>query len=322
MRTLSSALQTVLASGGPFVKADLVTITLANGTVLNWTTGETSLTVGGTTYVKGPPLTRGKASWKTGLAVDKIVLTIDDDDSSTINGVALVEAGWQNLYDLAQVSIQRFISDSWTNTAVGAVPWFIGEVGQVTLEGKKITLDIESPLAQFRSTFPRTYVMPSCSNTFCDAVCGLLESNFTHAGSVGAGATASSFPLTLSGGNLADGTFQAGKITFTSGANAGQIRTVRSYVGGVITLVFPLYQVPAAGDTVNALEGCLKTQAACTAHGNLPHFRGFPYVPDPSTQWSGAGSGAPESTNPGGGRGGRIISRIGPRGIRGRINQF
>lgn len=319
MRTISSALATVLATGGPFVMADLFTITLTNGTVLRWTTNETALTIGGNTFAVGPPIERDKAKWSMGLNVDQLDLTILDDGSQTINGEPLVKAAWQKFFDYAQIEIDRFISDSWSNTSVGSVSWFIGYAGQITLTGKQIKITAESPLAMLKATFPRTYVLPSCGNTFCDAVCGLLESNFTHAGTVGSSPSATSFPLTLSGGNLADGTFQGGKITFTSGVNAGQVRTVKSYVGGVLTVTYPLYAVPAPGDGVDALEGCLKTRAACTAHGNLPHYRGFPYVPDPSTQYAGVAANAPGTAN---GNSGSIQTRIGPRGRNGGIKQF
>ncbi len=314
MRTISSALQTVLNTGGPFVVADLFTITLLNGTVLRWTTSNAPLTVSGNTFAVGPPIQRDKAKWSMGLNVDQIGVTILDDGSATINGQSLVKSAWQNLFDFAKVEIDRFISDSWTDTSVGSVSWFIGYVGQIQLQGKQIKLTVESPLAQLKATFPRTYVLPSCANTFCDAVCGLSESSFTHTGTVGSGATATSFPLTLTGGNLADGTFQQGKVTFTSGANNGQVRTVKSYVGGVITLVYPLYSVPASGDGVSALEGCLKTRAACTAHGNLPHYRGFPYVPDPSTQYGGLAA-----TSPGNGQNAPVTNPVGPRGQHGHI---
>jgi uncharacterized phage protein (TIGR02218 family) len=320
LRTISAALQAVLAGGGPFVFADLFTITLLNGTVLRWTTSTAPLTVNGNTFVVGPPISRDKAKWSMGLNVDQMGITILDDGSATINGQSLVKSAWQNLFDFAQVEIDRFISDSWTDTAVGSVSWFIGYVGQITLTGKQIKITVESPLAQLKATFPRTYILPSCANTLYDGVCGLLASNFTYAGSVGASPSATSFPLTLSGGNLADGTFQAGTIKFTSGANAGQVRTVKSYVGGLITLVYPLYTVPAVGDTVNAIFGCDKTRATCSNRfNNLAHYRGFPYVPDPSTQYTGVAASAPGTA---GGNAQPLQPRIGPRGINGRIQQF
>ena len=321
MRQLSSALQAVLATGGPFAKADLFTITLTNGTVLRWWTGQdASFTIGGNIYVKGPPVTRGKAKWGMGLDVDQITLDILDDGSATINGQSLVKSARQGFFDFAQVECDRFLSDSFTNTSVGTVPWFTGTAGEINALGKKITLTIESPLAQLKASFPKTFVLPSCANTLYDSVCQLSESAHTHAGTIGPNPTATSFPLTLTGGSLADGAFQNGRIKFTSGANDGQVRAVKSYVNGIVTLVYPLYVVPSAGDTVDAIEGCIKTRARCNALSNIAHYRGFPNVPDPSTQYSGAGSGAP-STGGNSARG-NISTRFGPRGRYGNIQQF
>ncbi len=322
MRTLTSAQQAIIANAGEtgLVFADLFTLTLTNGSVLRWTTNETALTIGGNTFVVGPPIQRKKAKWSMGLNVDQLDLTIDDDGSQTINGQALVEAAWQKFFDYAQIEIDRFISDSWSNTAVGSFSWFIGYAGQITLTGKRIKITAESPLAMLKATFPRTYVLPSCANTLYDGVCELLASNFTYAGTVGASPSATSFPLTLSGGNLADGSFQGGIIKFTSGVNSGQTRTVKSYVGGVITPTYPLYAVPAAGDGVSAIMGCDKTRATCTSRfNNLAHYRGFPYVPDPSTQYGGVAANAPGTAN---GNSGSIQTRVGPRGRNGGIKQF
>lgn len=316
MRTLSAALKTVLATGGPFVKADLWTITLTNGTVLRWTSADEPLTVGGSTFAVGPPLERGNVSWKLGLQVDQLKLTIHDDESTTINGAHLVVAAWQNLLDFAQVRLDRFVSDTWTNTAVGSVEYFTGIVGDVSVHGKTIEVTVESELAQLKATFPRTYVLPSCANTLYDGVCGLVEANFTQAGTVGASPTATSF--TLSGITEADGYYALGKIKFTSGANAGQVRAVKSYVGGVVTLMYPLYAIPTAGDTVDAIAGCDKLRATCSGRfSNLAHFRGFPYVPDPATQYTGGqgsastggGSGAGSGSPPSGGSGRYPIRR-------------
>lgn len=291
MRTLSAALKTVLANGPPYVKGDLWTLTLTNGTVLYWTNGLEPITVSGHTYAVGAPIERGSVSWKLGLQVDELKVTITDDGQTTINGQPIVKAAWQNMFDLAEVRLDRFVSDSWSNTAVGSVEYFTGLVGDVQVHGKTVQLTVESQLAQLKATFPRTYVLPSCANTLYDGVCGLLESNFTDSGSVGAAPTATSF--TLVGISKPDDYYALGKIKFTSGVNAGQVRSVKSYKSGVVTLSYPLYSVPVLGDTVEAIAGCDKTRNTCsTVFNNLSHFRGFPYVPDPSTQYSGGETGA------------------------------
>lgn len=300
MRTLSSALTTVLTTGGPFVKADLWTFTLSNGSVFRWTSSQSPLTVGGNTFTVGPPIERGSLSWKLGLQVDELQCTILDDGNTTINSQSLVKAAWQNMLDLAQVELQRFVSDSWDNVAVGSVEYFTGEVGDVKVKGKTITLTIESKLAQLKSTFPRTYILPSCANTLYDGVCTLVQASFTDAGTVGGTPTASSF--TLAGISEADDYFAQGKIEFTSGANNGQVRTVKSYKSGVVTLAYPLYAIPSVGDSLNAIAGCDKTRSTClNKFNNLAHFRGFPYVPNPTVQYGGTSNQSGGDNVPSGG---------------------
>lgn len=296
MRTMNAAMKTLLAAGVPpggFAVADLYDLTLANGTVLHWTSAQSNLPIGDTLYIAGPPITRDKISWKRGLDVDQVAVTVLDDGAFQIDGQSLVAAVWKGLFDNAKCVISMFISDSWDNLAPGSVELFTGLLGEIGSEGKVLTLTVESPLAQLSATAPRNSVLPSCTNTIYDAGCTLLEANFSFAGTIGADATSKSF--TLAGVDKADGYFTNGKIKFTSGANAGQMRGVKSYTGGVVTLSYPLYTVPAAGDTVTAVAGCDYTRATCNALGNIAHFRGFPYVPDPNTQITGAAAAAQSS---------------------------
>ena len=76
-----------------------------------------------------------------------------------------------------------------------------------------------------------------------------------------------------------------GQILFTSGANAGLLKAVKSYAGQFFTFNSPLPFVPNAGDLFTAYPGCDKTQATCSSSkfNNLVNFEGFPYVPAPET---------------------------------------
>src|SRR5699024_2941895 len=85
----------------------------------------------------------------------------------------------------------------------------------------------------------------------------------------------------------------------------GQIRSVKSYKHGVITLAYPLYTVPDVGDALDAIAGCDKTTAICKdKFDNINHFRGFKYLPIPATQYTGAPAGNSGGGSGGGGRGG------------------
>jgi hypothetical protein len=81
--------------------------------------------------------------------------------------------------------------------------------------------------------------------------------------------------------------FTGGKVTMTSGAAAGQVRTVRRASAADLIFVYPLYDLPQTGDSFDILMGCDRQQSSCqtrlqangTAVDNSQHYRGFPYVP-------------------------------------------
>lgn len=66
-------------------------------------------------------------------------------------------------------------------------------------------------------------------------------------------------------GSLADGYFALGKFTVTSGANAGQVRDVKSYTQATreIELQYPLPRAMAVGDTFTVTAGCDRRAATC-----------------------------------------------------------
>ena len=83
----------------------------------------------------------------------------------------------------------------------------------------------------------------------------------------------------------AAGYFDQGIVSFTSGANAGLTRTVKSYDPATgFTFALPLPVAPSAGDTMTARPGCDKTLAQCRSKfNNANRFRGYPWVPTPET---------------------------------------
>ena len=80
--------------------------------------------------------------------------------------------------------------------------------------------------------------------------------------------------------------FDQGYITFTTGANAGITRAVRSYLnaGGQILLFISLPNTVTTGDLFTAYPGCDKMQSTCSGKfNNLTNFGGMPYVPIPES---------------------------------------
>jgi uncharacterized phage protein (TIGR02218 family) len=81
-----------------------------------------------------------------------------------------------------------------------------------------------------------------------------------------------------------DGWFTAGRIAWTSGANAGlamEVKTHRVSAAGVqLTLWQTMAEPLAAGDAFVVTAGCDKRFATCRDRfGNAVNFRGFPQIP-------------------------------------------
>ena len=105
---------------------------------------------------------------------------------------------------------------------------------------------------------------------------GLFETNIVQGGST--------VNKLISLSAKADGYYDNGQIMFTSGANNGLVKAVKSYFDQQFLFNSPLPFAPSAGDTFIAYPGCDKTQATCTTKfSNLVNFEGFPYVPAPET---------------------------------------
>ncbi|MGZ3325693.1 MAG: baseplate hub domain-containing protein [Xanthobacteraceae bacterium] len=78
----------------------------------------------------------------------------------------------------------------------------------------------------------------------------------------------------------ASGYFDHGKITFTSGENAGLSMEVKAYAPGVISLMLPMPYEIAVGDAYTMISGCNQAFETCkNRYNNVINFRGFPNLP-------------------------------------------
>ncbi len=124
----------------------------------------------------------------------------------------------------------------------------------------------------------------TCSADLGDARCGVSLSSSAYSDTGKVTATDGSLTVTASGIGFKDGWCTGGKLTWTSGSNAGlsvEIKVHRAIDG---TDQFDLWQrAPQAipvGDGFRVTAGCDKTHAVCRAKfGNVENFRGFPHMP-------------------------------------------
>lgn len=290
MKPTSTALNNLLATR-QFIVADLYTFTLIDGTVLYYTSGDTNITTGGHTYSSGGQVgpyfermggNKPRIKWQRGLAVDTLVFDVLPKDA-TVNGVAFLTAIQQGYFDGSTVTLSRAYMSTY-GTVVGTVVLFLGRVADITCGRVFATFTINSHLELLNQNMPRNMYQAKCVNTLYDSACTLLQASFSANGSVASGSTKTIINTTLA---AATGYYDLGKIQFTSGANNGLWRGVKSFINSTpdtISLIIPLPNTPAISDTYTIYAGCDKTQATCTnKFSNLTNFRGFPYLPENST---------------------------------------
>jgi len=262
--------------------ADLYTITLKSGTILRYTSWDTNLLVLGNTFLTGPPnIARSAIEEKTGMDVSTLEITMEASLADTLNGVPILQAIGQGLFDGAGFQINRLFMDA-SSVQIGTVTRFSGFIGQVeelTRHSAKIT--VNAATAYLNIQLPAIILQPGCTNTLFDPRCGLFKAAFANSLAVQSG---SSVNKIITASSQPDKYFDNGQLVFTSGANNGLVKAIRQFRAGVISFNSPLPFAPNAGDSFTAYPGCDKTQDTCTnKFSNLANFEGFPYVPAPET---------------------------------------
>jgi uncharacterized phage protein (TIGR02218 family) len=183
------------------------------------------------------------------------------------------------IFDGCQVTLQRAIMPNYGDTSLGLVMLLQGAVGPVQIAARGVKLTVKGANVRLQQFMPRNRFQLGCIHALYDAGCTVARGSFTTSNTVGAGSTAQ----VVTWGSGAPATpeqYGLGYITFTSGAAIGQIRTIQAASADGVLLMYPLYDVPAPGDTFAVAFGCDKTLATCTdVFNNAIHYRGFPFIP-------------------------------------------
>ena len=160
---------------------------------------------------------------------------------------------------------------------------FHGRVSTIDQVGRTAaTITVASDLIVLDMDMPRNLYAATCLHTLYDSGCTLLRAVYANGGTVGAGSNASYiyYPGAVAA-------HAQGAILFTTGANANVRATVKGVAAGsALSLIYPLPSPPATGDSFTVWFGCDHTRATCSGRfGNLPNFRGFPFVPPPQVAY-------------------------------------
>jgi uncharacterized phage protein (TIGR02218 family) len=284
MKSASTALKTLLLNKQGYVKADLYTFTLpAGGPVLRYSSADIPLTYGGQTFVRGPVIGDRGVKQVRGAQVSTLLIDVSDDGRTTVNGIALITFLKANGLDGANVRVDRVFAPSWADALTGGYIRFAGRFSELQDGGDiSVALSIASWTELFDTQMPIEDYQASCLNALFDTHCTLNPASFAAAATAHAGCTQTLVTSSLA---VTAGTYNLGTIVFTSGANNGLRRTVKSQdASGNLQLIQPLPAAPANGDTFTAYPGCDLKQGTCSAKfNNLVNFRGQPYIPVPET---------------------------------------
>lgn len=323
MKAASLATQNILAAG-QYLKFEFYKFALPKLGTFYFTNADVPLTIGGVTYLTGLTIARSAFTQATGLAVQSVDLTIQPQGDNpagpvTLGGVGFLAACANGGFDGGLVQIYKgfFNAPGGGNVDVspGIVPWFTGIIDQVQAGRFSVAITVNDSIQILNTQMPRNILQAGCIHSLFDAGCTLSKAAFTFAGTVTTVPSANS--ITASALTQADKYFALGIITFTSGPLTGSSYSIKSFTAATdnVTTIAPFATAPAVGNTFTIVPGCDKTQATCgsvkfgaVGVGNIAHYRGAPYVPEPETLYDG---GTVASTAPTlGGQGGQGAGSI------------
>jgi uncharacterized phage protein (TIGR02218 family) len=256
-------------------------LTRRDGGVQGFTDHDRDLAFDDVTWQAASGFTASEVQSRLGLAVDNLSVTgalsaasLNEDD---------LAAG---LYDGAAIEIWRV---NW-NGPSQRVLMRSGTLGEVTRAGHGFSAEVRGLAQALNQPVGRAF------GRLCDAALGDARCCITGTPVAGAVTIAAdSRRFTVSGlEDAASGDFTGGKLTFTSGANAGRGGEVKRHAVGTIELWQAMSAAVAPGDGFTVTPGCDKQFSTCRDRfSNAVNFRGFPHMPGNDAVLAGPAAGQP-----------------------------
>lgn len=271
-RTLGGPLAAHLATAS-HTRAKMLRLDLLDGTSIGITTHDRPILFdvgdGAITYSPETGIMPGAISLSAGFDTDNYEV------SGPIGDTVSLDAVLGGRFNRARA---RIFEVNWKSLGSGAIKYMAGNVGEIRPEGGKFVFSIRSDLDRYNQTVGRT-LTPMCDADLGDARC---TADFVSIDATVTAATDAMRFTVAFDDDYADDFFNAGQVTFATGALAGtQPMEIFDWgADGSLILFMSLADVPAIGATLTVKQGCPKTRTACRdIFGNVVNFRGFPEVP-------------------------------------------
>lgn len=268
MRTASSNLTAHLA-GEVTSLAICWKLTLVDNTVLGFTDHTADLVISSVTYKAATGISPSSIESKDKFSVDNL------DVQGILDSAAITEADiMAGKYDFAEIEIFMV---NVTDLSQGVITHRRGWLGEVSIKNGQFIAEVRGLAQKLQQNIVELYT-PTCRAVFGDSRCKVALAGFTYNGTVN---TVTSRQVFISNGaTQAAGYFSLGEVEWLTGANAGRRMEIKEFSNKQFTLVLPMPNMIAAGDTFKAVAGCDKTFGTCVAKfNNAVNFRGEPYVP-------------------------------------------
>lgn len=275
MRTIPSNLYADIQEG---CICNIVKIQLLDGTVYGYTDHDEEITVGSVTYIPS-----------AGLQKVRLTLTPNSEVSNQELASAWVDAPEEDLlagkFDSATIIVSWV---SWKNPSHGQLVIFSGKLGEITWSDVGFKADIFSNMKDLEQNIGEVFTA-NCRHTLYSqdtpgliGFCGVNQASFTASGNVTA-VVKNRWKFQINN-TQSSGFYSGGKITFSTGQNAGLSFSVKNHEGQTVELFLPTSFPITVNDAFTISAGCDKTMETCKSKfNNIVNFGGFPHIqPDVS----------------------------------------
>lgn len=274
MKTLPPGLAARLASGVTTLCQCWI-VTRTDGLRLGFTDHDEDLTVDGVTCSAESGATGTALEQGTGLSADSLEIV------GALSSGRLAESELaRGLFDGAAVAVWRV---DWASPA-DRVLVLSGTIGEVARGPTAFTAEVRGLADRLNQPRGRVY-QRSCDALLGDGRCRIDATAPAIRGAGTVATVGSARSVTASGlAGYVSRWFEAGRLVWTSGANAGAACEVQAHVrlGPLATLDLwqPMPAPIAPGDGFQVVAGCDKSLASCRdKFANVLNFRGFPDLP-------------------------------------------
>lgn len=268
MRTASAGLNAHL-SGEVTSLAICWKLSLVDNSIMGFTDHTSDLTISSQLYKAATGFSPTSIETKDRFSVDNL------DVAGILDSSSITEADiMAGKYDFAEIEIFMV---NVTDLTQGRIVHRRGWLGEVSLKNGQFIAEVRGLTQKLSQNIVELY-SPTCRAIFGDTRCKANLASFTSNGTVN---TVTSRQVFICNSMAqAAGYFSSGVVQWLTGANTGRRMEIKEFANKQFTLVLPMPNNIAAGDTFSAVAGCDKTFNSCfSKFSNAVNFRGEPYIP-------------------------------------------